>query len=137
MRKILIYGLLLLVLCISSCITKQNVEVLNIKVIGEQKDGLPLAIVKMYNSDTTFVIETDFGGNLDLQNVKSGLYKADVSYTGYKRIKNYRLKIRNRNKNIVIAMKLLPLLDTVKVNWSGGRALFQDKDGKFQCVRIK
>ncbi len=125
------------VLSLASCNAQQSVAVLKIKIVDEQKIGLPEANIKISSSDTTINFKADLEGNIDVKNFKTGLYQVSSFAVGCFNLSNYPINITTNNTMIEIEMKQLEGLKSGSVEWSGGWVTLEDKQGKIISIRSK
>jgi len=125
------------VLTTTSCIAQQFVPEQKLKIINEQKIGLPEATIKISNEDTTITLKTDLDGNLSIANLKVGNYQISVFAIGCFNLTNYPIKIRRKNPMIAIEMKQIEGLISGPIEWSGGWVTFEDRKGKIISIKSK
>jgi len=125
------------VLSLTSCSAQQRVAELKIKIVDVQKTGLPEANIKISSSDTIINFKADLDGNIDIKNLKTGLYQVSAFAVGCFNLSNYPINITNNNTMIEIEMKQLDGLKSGSVEWSGGWVTLEDKQGKIISIRSK
>jgi hypothetical protein len=137
MRSLISNLCVFFVLSLASCSAQQKVAVLKIKIVDEQKIGLPEANVKISSSNKTINFKANLEGNIDVKNFKTGFYQVSVFAVGYFNLSNYTINIANNNTMIEIEMKQLKGLKSASVEWSGGWVTLEDKQGKIISIRSK
>ena len=128
---------MVLILSLASCSAQDRLAVLKIKVVDEQKVGLPEANIKISSSDTTINIKADLEGNINVKNFKVGLYQVSAFAVGCFNLSNYNINITKNNTMIKIEMKQLKGLKSDPVEWSGGWVTLEDSQGKLISIRSK
>lgn len=126
-----------IVLILASCSAQQKVTVLKIKIIDELKLGMPEANLKISSSDTTINLKTDLDGNIDVKNLKKGLYKISIFTVGHYSLLDYPINIANSNEFIEFEMTLLDSLKFDSVEWAGGWVTLKNRKGNVICVKSK
>ncbi len=133
-KSIYILGLGCLFISCTSQEVKINAEV---RIVDENKNGLPEAQIKMYNSDTTIDTKADLNGLLGLKNIRAGTYKLDVEAVGYYKLSAYAITLSNAQENLKIEMIPASGINDAHVEWSGGWVTIEEKNGEIKCVRSK
>ena len=137
MKSLISNLFIFLVLSFTFCSAQQRIKVLKMKIVNEQKTGIPEANIKITNSDTTINFKVDLEGTIDIKNLKTGLYQVSAFAVGCFNLSNYPIKIINNNTMIEIEMKQLDGLKSGSVEWSGGWVTLEDKQGKIMSIRSK
>lgn len=128
-------AVILISFVISSCNEQVNKVYVSVKVLDEKGNGLPESQIQFNGQDTIFVIKTDFEGNVELQSLKAGNYKVDVSYVGYYSLEDYSILI-DKDQQLNFEMKSFDL-EAPNVEWEGGWITFEDDNGKIRSIKIK
>lgn len=126
-----------IVVIVSACNAQNKVTNLQIKILDEQKEGLPQSYLEISNKDTIIKQQTGLDGLLELKNFKKGEYKISVSVVGYYKLNDYPISLIKEQEFLNIEMKPVQNLNTPNILWEGGWVTYEDKDGKIKSIKTK
>jgi len=91
--------------------------------------GLPMVTIKASLEDSSKVFLTDNNGRLEMQGLKSGIYKFEISYVGYEKI-DTSLNVVPNSKPLILYIH--PSSNTLnEVHVVGSKPLLQMQRGRF------